>query len=56
MSFIEVKGENGNYETISSPLNIDTIKKLAKGEKLDPAKIKEIGDTCLTTLIDMLKL
>jgi hypothetical protein len=45
MSFIEVKGENGKYETISSPLNIDTIKKLAKGEKLDPAKIKEIGDT-----------
>ncbi len=45
MSFIEVKDADGNYETISAPLNIDTIKKLAKGEKLDSAKIKEIGDT-----------
>ena len=45
MSFIEVKREDGKYETISAPLNIDTIKKLAKAEKLDSAKIKEIGDT-----------
>ena len=45
MSFIEVKGEDGKYETISAPLNIDTIKKLAKEEKLDSAKIKGIGDT-----------
>ena len=45
MSFIEVKNNDGKYETISSPLNIDTIKKLAKTEKLDAAKIKEIGDT-----------
>ena len=45
MSFIEIKGEDGKYETISAPLNIDTIKKLAKEEKLDSAKIKGIGDT-----------
>ena len=45
MSFIEVEVAEGVYETISSPLNIDTIKKLAKTEKLDAAKIKEIGDT-----------
>ena len=44
MSFIEVEVAKGVYETISAPLNIDTIKQLAKADNFNITKINEIGD------------